>query len=66
MEFKNINHNSNNDVAINLINVNFFINLEIMKIEIKTNIIFYFFLKDAMIAQETKFLVLFTSRNNIE
>jgi hypothetical protein len=45
--------------------VNFFF-LKIVKIELKKKCHMLFFLKDAMIAQKTKFFISFTSQINIE
>jgi hypothetical protein len=42
------------------------INLLILKIELKKNIICYFFPIDVMIASKREFLILFTSLINIE
>jgi hypothetical protein len=56
MELKNVNPNGENVVASNLINIKFYF-WKIVKINHML-----FFLKDAIIAQETKFLILFISQ----
>jgi hypothetical protein len=66
MKLKNVNPNGENVVASNLINMDFFFPWKIVKIELKNEDHMLFFLKDAMIAQETKFLILFISQINIE
>jgi hypothetical protein len=49
MELKNVNPNGDNVVVSNLINVNFFFFLTIVKIEFKNEDHMLFFLKDTMI-----------------
>jgi hypothetical protein len=66
MESENVNPNGDNVVARKLINVNLFLTLKIVKIEFKKEDRMSFFLKDAMIAKKTKFLISFTSQINIE
>jgi hypothetical protein len=61
MEFPN----GDNVVASNLIKVNIFF-FENCEIEFKNKDLMLFFLKDTMIAQKTKILILFTSQINIE
>jgi hypothetical protein len=55
-----------NAVASYLINVNSSFFGNVVKIEFKNKDHMILFLKDAMIAQKTKFLILFTSQINIE
>jgi hypothetical protein len=56
MELINVNPNGDNIVASNLIKVNFIIE-NYQKLSSKMKIICFYFLKDAMIAQKTKFLI---------
>jgi hypothetical protein len=74
MELKNVNLNGDDVEASNLINSIFFIFyyyfiiiiILIVKIVFKIKQHMLFFLKDTMIAQKTKFLLLLTSLINIE
>jgi hypothetical protein len=66
MELKNVNPNGGNVVASNLNNVNFLIFVKIVKIEFQNKHWMFFFLQDAMIVQNTKFLIFLTSLINIE
>jgi hypothetical protein len=65
MESKDFNPNGDNVIASNRININHLFFL-IIKIEFKNKDYILIFLKDAMIAQKIKFLILFTSQINIE
>ena len=62
MELKIVNLNGGNVEVSNLNNINLFI----LKIEFKKNIICYFFPIDVMIASKREFLILFIFLINIE
>jgi hypothetical protein len=65
IRLSNVNSNGKNVVANNPNHVNFFF-LKKYKIEVKNNHHMIFFLKDAIITQKTKLLILSTSLMNIE